>query len=303
MYRKIVVGYDGSEQGRDALALAVALRASGGSVIAACVYPKGGPGGAEHFDPSVADAARRTLTGAREQADADWVELRAVAGHSPAHGLHLLCEEAAADLAVVGSSRSGDVGRVSPGSVGERLLNGSPCPIGLAPNGYRAKAGAPRVVGVAYDGSDEAAAALRAGAALASELGAGLTIVTVVPPLEAFASGVLSHPREGDEEIKAYRREEFRRMLENAAEPLAATLRTTTVLVEGRPADGIVEQAHQGMELLVMGSRSYGPIRRVMRGSTAIEVMRLAPCPVIVIPREAATPGAGGAAATAATAS
>lgn len=301
MYRKIVVGYDGGEQGRDALALAAALRASAGSIIAACVYPTGHVQG-EQIDQGMADSARRTLLEAREQLNSDWLELRAVPGHSPAHGLHVLCEEAGADLAVVGSARRGDPGRVSPGSVGERLLNGSPCPVALAPNGYRAEAVAPRVVGVAYDGSDEAAAALRAGAALASELAATLTIVTVVPPLEVFSSGVLSRPHEGDDEIKTYRREEFRHMLENAAKPLADALRTSTVLVEGRPADGIVGQAHRGIQLLVMGSRSYGPIRRVMQGSTAIEVLRVAPCPVIVIPREATTPSAG-ATATAASAS
>jgi nucleotide-binding universal stress UspA family protein len=301
MYRKLVVGYDGGEQGRDALALAAALRASAGTVIAACVYPTGHWRG-EQVELGLADSARRTLAEAREQVDSDWLELRAVRGHSPAHGLHVLCEEAGADLAVVGSARHAYVGCVSPGSVGERLLNGSPCPVALAPNGYRSEAAAPRVVGVAYDGSDEAAAALRAGAALASELAATLTIVTVVPPLEVFSSGALSRPHEGDDEIETFRREEFRHMLENAAKPLPDTLRTSTVLLEGRPADGIVGQAHEGLQLLVMGSRSYGPIRRVMQGSTAIEVMRVAPCPVIVIPREATRPSAG-ATATAASAS
>jgi nucleotide-binding universal stress UspA family protein len=147
-------------------------------------------------------------------------------------------------------------------------------------------------VGVAYDGSDEAAAGLREAAALASEFKATLRVVTVVPPLAAFSSGAFHPAQEGDEEIKASRREEFRRMLQAAAEPLPDRLRAATVLVEGPPADAIVEQARQGMHLLVMGSRSYGPIRRVMVGSTAIEVMRRAPCPVIVIPRGAATPSA-----------
>jgi nucleotide-binding universal stress UspA family protein len=64
------------------------------------------------------------------------------------------------------------------------------------------------------------------------------------------------------------------------------------VLVEGRPADAVVNEASNGMGLLVMGSRSYGPIRRVMVGSTAIDVMGRAPCPMIVVPRGAAGPAA-----------
>jgi hypothetical protein len=51
-----------------------------------------------------------------------------------------------------------------------------------------------------------------------------------------------------------------------------------------------------------MGSRSYGPIRRVMVGSTAIEIMRLAPCPVMVIPRGAVSSRAEAPAAGAASA-
>jgi nucleotide-binding universal stress UspA family protein len=51
-----------------------------------------------------------------------------------------------------------------------------------------------------------------------------------------------------------------------------------------------------------MGSRNYGPIRRVMVGSTAIAVMRQSPCPVIVIPRGVATPSADAAATVTTTA-
>ena len=51
-----------------------------------------------------------------------------------------------------------------------------------------------------------------------------------------------------------------------------------------------------------MGSRNYGPIRRVMAGSTAIELMRLAPCPLLVLPRGASRAGAEAAEAGAATA-
>jgi nucleotide-binding universal stress UspA family protein len=193
------------------------------------------------------------------------------------------------DLAVVGSSHRGEVGRVLAGSVGERLLNGSPCPVALAPKAFRDEAEVPRVVGVAFDGSEEALAALREAAALATAVDATVRVVTVVPPLAVFSSGAFYPSQEGDAKIKADRREEFRRVLQSAAEELPAQLRAATKLVDGTPAETIVEQAREGMHVLLMGSRSYGPLRRVMVGSTAIAVMRLAPCPVIVIPRGAAT--------------
>jgi nucleotide-binding universal stress UspA family protein len=91
-------------------------------------------------------------------------------------------------------------------------------------------------------------------------------------------------------------------MQAEAAESLPAEARAATTLLAGRPATLIAEEAEKGIHLLIMGSRSYGPIRRVMVGSTAIEIMRLAPCPVMVIPRGAVSSRAEAPAAGAASA-
>ena len=107
MYWTIVVGWDDSEQARDALALARVLRAADGVVIAACVHPRPGPGGGRVRDRAVAESAEETLRGARAEVTEQWLDTRAVAGMSAAHGLHRLVEEEGADLVVVGSSRGG----------------------------------------------------------------------------------------------------------------------------------------------------------------------------------------------------
>jgi nucleotide-binding universal stress UspA family protein len=304
MYRKILVGYDGREAGRDALALSIALRASDGVVFAVCVYPGFGRVRSESVETLLADAASQTVAEAHAQADGgDWLQLRTVPGHSPAHGLHVFSEEVEADLIVVGSSHRGEHGRVLAGTTGERLLNGSPCPVAIAPKGFSAQADSPRVIGVAYDGSESSETALREAAALADEFEAALKLITVVPPIElhwsaeAFAGGIAS----GDT-IREQRRNGFRHMLEEAAERVPAEARAATVLRDGRPATVIADEAEKGIHLLVMGSRNYGPIRRVMAGSTAIELMRLAPCPVLVVPRGASAPSAEAAEDGAATA-
>jgi nucleotide-binding universal stress UspA family protein len=192
---------------------------------------------------------------------------------------------------------------VHAGKTGERLLNGSPCPVAIAPEGFAAQAGSPRVIGVAYDGSESSETALVEAMAQAVEFDATLKLITVVPPLqlywsgEAFAGGIA-----GGETIREQRHNGFRHMLEEAAERVPAEARAATVLLDGRPATVIADEAEKGIHLLVMGSRSYGPIRRVMVGSTAIELMRLAPCPVLVIPRGAPAPSAEAAEAGTATA-
>jgi nucleotide-binding universal stress UspA family protein len=290
MYRRILVGYDGREPGRDALALAQTLRPDEGVVTAACVYPVTGHADNERL---VADAAEQTLAEARMQVDGHWLECTRVPGQSPAHGLHVLSEKVNAHLVVVGSSHRAEHGRVHAGSTGERLLNGSPCPVAVAPTGFAADAHAPRVIGVAYDGSDGSETALREAMALAVEFTATLRIITAVPPLElrwspeAFSGAIAT-----GETIREQRRNVFRAMLEDAAARSPTDARAAAVLVDGHPATVIASEAEKGIHLLVMGSRNYGPLRRVMVGSTAIELMRIAPCPVLVVPRGAATPSA-----------
>ncbi|HWJ50911.1 MAG TPA: universal stress protein [Solirubrobacteraceae bacterium] len=45
------------------------------------------------------------------------------------------------------------------------------------------------------------------------------------------------------------------------------------------------------VDLLVVGSRGYGPIGRLVHGSTSQRLVRLARCPVLVLPRNVAGPG------------
>jgi nucleotide-binding universal stress UspA family protein len=84
---------------------------------------------------------------------------------------------------VVGSPRHRAVGRALAGSVSQALLHGAPVPVATAPHGYADRpAGALGTVGVAYDGGEEAQAALGYAAALAATAGAGLDVLTVERP-------------------------------------------------------------------------------------------------------------------------
>jgi nucleotide-binding universal stress UspA family protein len=43
------------------------------------------------------------------------------------------------------------------------------------------------------------------------------------------------------------------------------------------------------LDLLVVGSRAHGPVRRVLLGSTSTRMFREASCAVLVVPRSAST--------------
>jgi nucleotide-binding universal stress UspA family protein len=93
-----------------------------------------------------------------------------------------------AELVVVGSPRHSNRGHTLAGTLGTKLLHGSPSWVSVAPLGFarRAPAALTEIV-VGYDGSQEAQIALRDAAALARTSDALLKIVAVAePPLNAY---------------------------------------------------------------------------------------------------------------------
>jgi nucleotide-binding universal stress UspA family protein len=54
--------------------------------------------------------------------------------------------------------------------------------------------------------------------------------------------------------------------------------------LRGRPADRLLELCAD-VDLLVIGSRRWGAVARLMLGSTGEALMHDASCPVLVVPR------------------
>jgi nucleotide-binding universal stress UspA family protein len=285
---KLLVGYEETAQGHDALALGAVLgQTIGATVLVANVVPPGaGFVGARDHRREVEEAGRRLLAGLPPlpQSVDVAVEARCLEG-SPVSGLRRLAAEEGADVIVLGSTHRGPVGRVLPGSVGGRLLGRSPCPVAVAPRGY-ANADAlacedprPRVIGVGYDGSPEAEEALRVAAGLAGTAAAALRVVAVGEP---FARG----PAAATAETQAWSIQASYRLQDRLQEVVAGLpgdLRPQPIYLRGDPAALLVEAAEKGIDLLVIGARSRGPLRS-LPGSVCSRVMREAPCPVVVVP-------------------
>jgi nucleotide-binding universal stress UspA family protein len=60
-------------------------------------------------------------------------------------------------------------------------------------------------------------------------------------------------------------------------------------LLFGEVVDELSMVADRGVDLLVCGSRGYGPVRRVLLGTVSSALVRQAPVPTLVVPR--ADPG------------
>jgi nucleotide-binding universal stress UspA family protein len=57
------------------------------------------------------------------------------------------------------------------------------------------------------------------------------------------------------------------------------------VFERGDPVGKLLEAAEMGVDLLVLGSRGFGPVMRLLIGSVSSHVIRQASCPVLVVPR------------------
>ncbi|HEX7291996.1 MAG TPA: universal stress protein [Conexibacter sp.] len=297
MTRTIVVGYDGTDHGDDALALGRLLAGiADAQLVVACAYPD---------DPLGESAAGlEAARGMREDAEAKleraraWLggggaaDLRAVAGPSPSHVLHELAEASDALAVVVGATHHGRALRLLTGSTPDAVLNHAPCPVAVAPAGYRDAAhgaGGVRRLAVAFDGSPEARHALEVAAGFARLAAARLRVVTA---LNTAAAGVYPPPpldAASYEQLAQIARDEARTRLDEALAAVGPDVVAEGVVREGDVVAELVEDA-QTDDLLFTGSGGKGPWRRVLVGSVSAHLLREAPCPVIVVPR-----GSGGA--------
>src|SRR4051794_25132608 len=283
-FTKVIAGDDGRDGGRDALALARAI-APGAELVLASAYPWDATP-SRYLQAGYGDLLRRdteeTLARRRDEAGLSDARLVAIADSSAAHALHRLAEAEGAGLLVIGSSRRGPVGRMLLGDVARSVLHGAPCPVAVAPQDLAAAS--PATIGVAYDRSPEAAAAVAVAAGLAGTLGARLQLREVVGADLLPAIGGL--PLAGMDQLEHDLVAEAQERLDAMLAELPGRVPGTAEAVSGLVAEQLDELA-AGVDLLVCGSRGWGTVRRVVLGSTADRLIHHAPCPVLVVPRTA----------------
>ena len=278
MFKEIVIGTDAQEGGRDALALAKRLAAPDATLILTyisvgdpLVYRTDDlPYMKEFKDQTL---ARLDAAGAAAGVD---VATRFVAATSPGRGLHELAEHEQADLLVVGSSRRSLLGRVLMGDDTSAALNGAPCSVAVAPAGYADENQAIHEIGVGYDGSPESVQALGVARRLAGEFRARLSAFEAIAlPRDPVGGGTPGVEAADIEELLAQARRRISDL--GDVEPHAAY---------GFPAEELGLYS-ASVDLLVVGSRGYGPIGRLIHGSTSGHLTRTSRCPVLVLSRAA----------------
>ncbi len=288
---RIGVGVDSYPEGRDATVLAAAIaEATGAELMLLAVEPDLPliiPGlerkrVRRETEAMLRETSDHLAPNARRKIDSDL---------SIPRGLERLVRAEHRDLIVVGSSRHGHNGTVTIGRLTRQLLSDLHTALAVAPRGLSADHGARtrlrlRRIGVGYDGGPEARAALAAAATISAGAGAELVVRGAiddrVPALgwpKVWMGAILDSWVELMDEEERLLRESIDAALQECDAEAAVQIE------RGRPSRTLIALSDE-VDLLVIGSRRWGPIARLLLGGTAEALVHHgAHCSLLVVPR------------------
>ena len=262
MFGNAIVGVDaidGYPRGRDALALAKQLASRDGRLTLACVV-RDVPG--EHR------TALRRLESLRDEGQVD-ARLLSVDARSVADGLHELAARHGGDLLVIGASRGDEYDRLVVGYEARAVIERAPCAVAVAPVGHVSRPPRLTTIGAGYDGSPQSERAVALARRLAAERGAELSA------FEAVQEPVfVRDPCNPESEVDAY-----------VAQTRGRIAEVFGVEAHAAVGDTFEELTRYGasIDLLVLGSHTYGPLDRLRSPTIAQRLAGSPPCPLLVL--------------------
>lgn len=144
---------------------------------------------------------------------------------------------------------------------------------------------------VPLDGSGASRRALPWASELAERTGATITLIQIVPSTDLMFATASTRPMMPMPVVvdpvaqSAEMRSAARRDLEDASELLPSRAGVEIAVGEGAAGDALVRAATEdGTDVIVMATRGQGGLKRALLGSVADEVVRHAPCPVMLVP-------------------
>ena len=282
MFDNVLVGVDGRPGGDDAVALAHQLAAPGARVTVANIYRSASwpPGSGGMFLDDRRAEAQAFLAHERDR----WPGTTTVCAcaSTVGRGLHELAADRGADLIVVGSTHRGIPGKVFIGDDTRAAFYGAPCAIAIAPHGHATAETALGRIGVGYDDTTESHRALAAARSIAESTGAGVIVMWVVGREEVRQKAPL--PADWPSATAA--------LVDQAQRSLDAIDGVAGIAVSGGPREELTRLADE-VDLLIVGSRGYGPLGCVLHGSVSSYLERHVSSALLILPRDPTETAAG----------
>jgi nucleotide-binding universal stress UspA family protein len=184
------------------------------------------------------------------------------------------------NLIVMGTHGLRGVDRLMLGTITERVLRKSPCPVFLVRKpshdfvipGTKEDPVRLKKIFLGMDFSDHAHHALKYALSFAREYNAELTLLHV------------SEHRPSSDELQRDNAEAMRELEQSYPRGAHKSSLVKFVLRSGKPFQQIIEFATEAQtDLVVMGVRGHGSLDSALFGSTAYRVIQLGPCPVLAV--------------------
>lgn len=226
---------------------------------------------------AVVEQSRASLVGRWE------TSTRVIEGE-PREEIPRVAEEWGADLVVLGARGLGAVKGWLLGSVSTAVVHHAPCPVLIVKGRPR---GLHKAV-LAVDGSPDSMTAARFFASLALEQALAVRLVAVAEPprLPVAAPELLGVPLlSALEELGRARRTTLEGVLGSLEDELSPRVGSVErSAISGHPAEEIIAAAGEpGVDLVVVGARGLGAVKRLVLGSVSARVLHQAPCSVLVV--------------------
>ena len=203
---------------------------------------------------------------------------------SPASELLAKSDDWDPDLIVTGSHGRSAIGRLILGSISHRIVTEARCSVRIGRQTDNLTSGMKVLIGV--DGSDGAAAALRAAAIRAWPKGSEIRFVAVYDAVAPTAIGLLAP------QVVNWVEEENRETIELARKMVETCemkfnrdeLLTSHLVTSGDPRKVLVDEANRwGADCIFVGARGLSRIDRLLLGSVSAAVASRAKCSVEVV--------------------
>jgi len=288
----VVVGYRAGKIGLSGLHLAVRIaRTLGTSLTVATIVPRPWltPSLArvdaeyEHWaDHLAAESAKEAANCLRDLADGIEVAYVHRAHRSVSGGLLEIIEEVGAEVLALGSLPSGGRGQIVIGSTADWLLHASPVPVALSPRGYRSSTGTLTRLTCSYSATPDTIDVVRGCFEFGERSGVPVRIITFA------VRGKTMYPPEvgldAEDSILEAWASQAREILESLKTEGIVGEQVALQVVTGRSWKEALEKADwEEGEILALGTRTRGDIRRVFLGSRSAKIIRESPVPVLVL--------------------
>jgi nucleotide-binding universal stress UspA family protein len=281
--KHIAAGADGSDEGKDAVAVAAALASLMGAglslvnVFPPTLFPTAGTDDRATLRRQADESLRRD----RDELAPD-ANIYSVADFSVSRALMHFAQEMHVEMVVIGSSRDASLGRARIGRRGRQLLHDMPFALTLAPRGSRTRPFELSRVGLGDDGGPEAKVARNVAIELSRAARGTLAIRRVIDDRYPIFAGLAPTAVAAYEAGLEYERSQAQSELQQHAAQVDLPTEIGTVLGDpGRELRSLSED----VDLIVVGSRRWGMLARVVTGGVGETLVADAGCAVVIVPR------------------